>query len=212
MPSNPFGAAYCALLDELTPALDSRTVRGWLHTRMTDDEVAAVIAAGIRPATLAAVRDRLDRRIAAGDLRQAEADTLFAVSPLQGDRTDARAGRFWLTSDPQEVDDGGVEPLLRQWGGESINFAHLEGLTADLLGRIGRGRVIEVAVPLAVTPDAFSAAKAVVATYAHERGAPANVSGFDFYLSKPLAAAAVLRVHAEGEDNYEQLGRTYPAN
>ncbi|MES2176114.1 MAG: hypothetical protein V4523_19540 [Pseudomonadota bacterium] len=52
----------------------------------------------------------------AGAFTKEVADRLFADSPYQSDQLAARSGKFWMTSHPVDIEDGGVEILLESWG------------------------------------------------------------------------------------------------
>jgi hypothetical protein len=55
-----------------------------------------------------------------------------------------------------------VKPLLENWGGESTYFwLENEGLKA-LVAKIGRPRILEVAIPIAKTRHGYSAGRAVI--------------------------------------------------
>jgi len=116
-----------------------------------------------------------------------------------------------MTSHPHRIDDSGVTSLLAHWGGESAYFNHDEGEILDRLSNLGTPRVLEIAVPLSVTPDAYSAAKAVIALYARSLDCHADWGGFDLYASSHLGPEALLRVHSGGEPDFATLGRGYPA-
>ncbi|MEQ1689495.1 MAG: hypothetical protein ABL874_13065 [Sphingopyxis sp.] len=169
-PSNPFAGAYYRFAEGLVPMMERRTIRAWHHTRMTDREVETARRVGLYPATLATLRGRLDDLVAMGELFGDDATSIFEMSPFQGEGSGSRHGKFWMTSHPHRIDDGGVTSLLAHWGGESAYFSHRQGELLETLSGIGLPRVLEVAVPLALTPDAYSAAKAAIYAYARSLG------------------------------------------
>lgn len=209
-PSNPYAGAYHGFAEGLVPMMERRTIRSWHHSRMTDREVETARQGGLYPATLATLRARLDDLVAMGELTVDDVTSIFEMSPFQGDRLGSRGDKFWMTSHPHRIDDGGVTSLLAHWGGESAYFNHKEGELLEKLSSIGRPRVFEVAVPLALTPDAYSAAKATIHRYALSLGCHAEWGGFDLYASSPLDADALLRIHSQGEPDFALLARGYP--
>jgi hypothetical protein len=86
-----------------------------------------------------------------------------------------------------------------------------ETLTAAL-ERLGRPRIIELAVPVTLADRSFYAARAVIAAFARSRGGIPGKFAFDLRVSSPLPPAAVLDVHTEGEPAFEGMGRGYPAS
>lgn len=210
-PRNQFAADFVRLAENLIPPMSERRIRAFHYARLTDREVARFFDYGIHLSTPASLRDRLVALYQTGALTLEDMCSLEAESPFHA-QMNARQGKFWMGSHPIAVEHSGVERLLRYWGGEVTSF-HLnnEDLLAKL-AKIGRPRVIEVAVPLAATRHAFSAAQAVVATFGRSLGCPGDLKDFDLYAETALPAAAVLRVHSVGEADFEMMGQTYPSN
>jgi hypothetical protein len=147
--------------------------------------------------------------VAEGILSSELADALYAASPFH-QQNDARSGKFWMTSHPLSVDDHGVELLLSHWGGEGVYFWLQDPDLVVLVQSFGRARVIEVAVPLQYTPSAYSAAKAVVATFVRALGCDPDWSSFDLYTTAALGADAVLGIHTDGDPTFAKLSHGYP--
>ena len=78
------------------------------------------------------------------------------------------------------------------------------------IGAIGSARVIEVAVPLSYTRQAFSAGTAAISAWARSQGGIPYMHSFDVYACSPLPPAAVLKVHSEGDATFAALGASYP--
>jgi hypothetical protein len=117
-----------------------------------------------------------------------------------------------MASHPQPINDSSVISLLGCWGGESAYFNHAKGGLLKKLSTIGVPRVLEIAVPLALTRHAYSAAKAVIQLYARSLGCHADWGGFDLYAHSILGPDALLRVHSGGEDDFALLARGYPVD
>ena len=171
-PENEHADTFQALREEIGRAMAGRTIRAWRYTRLTDAEVGALRRGGIhlsRPQTL---RHRFGALVVAGELTPAQANALFDASPFQSEQRESRSGKFWMTLHPIAVDDGGVEPLLAHWGGEVASMWMKDEALLASLARIGRPRILEVAVPLASTVHSYAAGEAVIATFGQALGHP----------------------------------------
>jgi hypothetical protein len=117
-----------------------------------------------------------------------------------------------MTSHPVEIEGGGISLLLGNWGGEAVYFWLKDPQLKELVAHIGRPRILEVAVPLGATRHAYSAAQAVVATFARSIGSTPDFRDFDLYVTRPLEPEAILAVHTEGQAVFAAIGNTYPNN
>lgn len=210
-PENPQASAYYALLDEVSEIMASHTIRAFHYTRLTDDEVTGIYRSGIHLSTPETLRSRLNTLVASGDLPADIANQLYEASPFHSDQMDARSGKFWMASHPIEIDDSGVAPLMKRWGGEGASFWASDANLSSPLTKLGKARIIEIAAPLNATHHSHSASKAVIATFGRARGAIPGKFAFDLYVKAPLPPGAVLAVHTEGEVTFAAMGRTYPA-
>lgn len=209
---NPYAAERQHILERIImPMMKERTIRAWHYTRLTDDEVQLLRSDGIHTSDLAAIRRRLDAQVAAGVISAEVADALYGASPFHHQQ-EARSGKFWMTSHPFPTDHHGVELLLAHWGGEGVYFWLEDRELTEIVKGIGRPRVIEVAVPLHVTTSAYSAAKAVIATFVMAHGCEPDWPAFDLYTTKALGADAVLNVLTENAPDFSGLARGYPAH
>jgi hypothetical protein len=78
------------------------------------------------------------------------------------------------------------------------------------LSKIGRVRILEIAVPLRLTNHAYSAVDGVVSGFAASLGVRYDHSAFDLYAKGPLPHSAILAIHSEGEGNFVNMARQYP--
>lgn len=210
-PINPYGADYVAFTDGLVPLMEARSIRAWHYTRITDAEAVTLLRDGVHLSDLAAVRRRLDAQVAAGAFSGDVADALFDDSPFQSEQLESRSNKFWMVSHPRDIEDSGVELLLESWGGEAVYFWQRDPDLQSQLKRIGRPRVIELAIPLAATNHAYSAGRTVVSAYALALGCPAESGAFDLYTRQALGPEAVLQIHTEGDAAFSGMARAYPA-
>lgn len=210
-PENPHAGEFLALKEHIMRLMEARTIRAWHYTRMTDTEIDALRQTGIYPSSLDTIQSRFAAQVVAGAFSHEVADRLFADSPYQSDQFDARSGKFWMTSHPVEIEDGGVAVFLESWGGEAAYFWQQDAALQDMLKQIGRPRVVEIAMPLLHSRDTYSAAEAVVATYGRTLACQPDKHAFDLYSQQPLGPAHILAVHSDGEPDFRAIARGYPA-
>jgi hypothetical protein len=195
-PHNQFWSPFQAFRDSLIPLMDTRAIRGFHYTRMTDDELEIMRADGISLSTPSYLEIRLNALFSADLLTFDEVQIILDQSPFKT-QLDTRQNMFWLVSSRLPMEDEGVKPLLATWGGEVASM-HLQD--NDLLAKlqsIGRPRMIEVCAPLSATNKTYSAACSVVAAYALQHGWPSEDGVFDFYVTKDLPADALLNVFTQ---------------
>ena len=209
---NPYADAFYRYKERVLLALmQTRTIRAWHYSRMTDSEVARMRQAGVVPSNLATIRARLDLMVAEGVFDQTIADHLYERSPFHDDPYGGRTNKFWMTSHPVPIDDGGVEFLLGLWGGESAAFTHIRGPMREPLSKIGRGRILEIAVPLQVSRHVSSSVDGLLSGFAASIGLRHDHSAFDLYAMEQLPPSAILAIHSEGEGSFVRIGNEYPA-
>jgi hypothetical protein len=117
-PENPHASDFLELQEAIGREMQQRTIRAFHYTHLTDGEVATLMRVGIHLSTPASLQRRLYDIVAAGGLTRDIADQLYAKSPFHSEQVKSRSDKFWMTSHPVVVDDPGVTPLLKHWGGE----------------------------------------------------------------------------------------------
>lgn len=209
-PENRYSVAFYDLQAAIGREMETRTIRVWHYTRLTDAEVGVLRRDGVHLSTPTTLRARFAMLVEAGDLTVETAERLYAGSPFHSDQLKARQGKFWMTSHPTAIDDGDVEQLLAHWGGEVTSmWTHDPGLLVQL-AKIGAPRVIELAVAMAFTRHSHCAGSAVVATFGRALGCIPEKHAFDLYAVGPLPPGVVEAVHTKGEPAFAALGRGYP--
>jgi hypothetical protein len=209
---NRFAGDYRATVESLGVIMSTKTLRAFHYSRMTDEEVEAVLAEGIVPTSVEFLKQRVERQVAAGTLTPEQGNRIVTRSPLQSADFGVRSG-FWSTSSPIHPDDSAVSLLVGHWGGESAYWL-LTGTDdedmIDLLKGIGRGRVFEIAVPIKDANGGlagFSVARNVVREYASSLGYELYTAGLDLAIEHSLPASSILRIHSEGEEDYKVIGK-----
>jgi hypothetical protein len=210
-PENPYASGFHDLREAVGREMEQRTIRAFHYTRLTDGEVATLDHDGIRLSTPETLQGRLNDVVASGGLNRADADKIYTESPFHSNQREARSGKFWMTSHPIAVQDGGVVPLMEHWGGEVASMWIRDRALATALASLGKPRIIEVAVPIRATNHSYRAGEAVIATFGRSRGSIPQKLDFDLYTKQPLPPNAVLAVHTEGDAPFVDMGRDYPA-
>lgn len=200
----------------------SKTIKAFHYTRLVDSEVEKILANGFTTPTVETsfkrLSERLNHVVDEGHLTIAEADLIIERSPLN-DRTqrDVRRG-FWMTTGAFHLTDGAVKDLVGLWGGEVGNM-YIGGREPELLSRvqnIGRGRIFEISIPLS-EPNGepvfgcTSADQHIIDVFSREKGFHIGSDGFDLSYRSGIPAAAILAVHSQGDEKYEEFGRGYPS-
>lgn len=207
---NRFGSNYISFQENtLTPILAGVRVRTWHYSRLLDHEVNEM-QQQLVPSSLGFLKQRLDALVARRLLTRQEADIVFKSSPFQA-QGDIRSERFWIVTVPVHCSDPGVVPLLGSWGGESAYFWLKDASLAARLKNLGSPRILEIETSLSDRMNAFAVSRTVLEAWAREQGVAVVPSGCDLSITGCISTAKVVEVHSTGEQNYEAIGKTYPA-
>lgn len=209
-PINSHAQDFLQLKEEIGREMESRTIRAWHYSRLTDAEVAEMQRAGIHLSTPQSLHTRLAALVSAGVLTAERAEALYTTSLFHGDRLDVRSNKFSMCAHPIAVGDSGVRELQAYWGGEVVSWQVSDPDALAQLRAIGKPRVVELAVPLALTRRSYVAGGAVLAAFGRSLGCLPGNRSFDLYVIAPLPADAVLAVHSEGEEGFNAMGKSYP--
>lgn len=191
--------------------MQTRVIRAFHYTRMTDAEIAILRRQGIYLSTPETLRTRLDALVATGSLSLEASAVLYDASTFHSDQLASRSHKFWMISHPLAINDSGVEPLMSHWGGEVASMWMRDPDLLAQLATIGSARILELAVPLSATNQSYPAGKAVVATFGRSRSCIPDKHAFDLYAFQPLPPEAILDIHSEGEPNFIWMAQGYPA-
>jgi hypothetical protein len=208
-PENAHAGSYLRLAEALGREMESRAIRAWHYTRLTDHEVDLLRRDGIQLSTLSRLRARLDAQVETGAITATTAAALFAASPFHQQR-ESRENKFWMTSHPIAIDDGGVEPLMAHWGGEGASMWMKDPALLGQVSTLGAPRILEVLVPVVATNHAYSAGEAVLATFGRGLGCIPEKRAFDLYAKRALPPDALIAVHTEGEPTFAAMGQGHP--
>lgn len=199
--SNPHWDALHALEQEIDALARDRTARGWHYSRLTDDEVAVIRANGLTVSTLAGLARRLNARVAAGDLTEAEAKAVYNASPLH-EQGDSRLDQICFAAKPQRPTSAGVRRLLSLYGGEAASFHLEDSLLLARLETLGRPRIVEAAIPLATVRRSTPLGKAILGAFAARHNVRLDEVMPDLFAKQDLGAGTILAIHTEGEARF----------
>jgi hypothetical protein len=190
---------------ELSNQLRSHSLRDYHCTRLTDQEIMEIKANGMG----LPCPEMLNRRIAAlvrsGDLSSAEAVRLSAKN--QADE-EYRRNRIWFCFyEPKFAGQGGIEDLLRHWGGEALYNSHdSDEEMGPVLRRIGTPCVVEADAPITSLSSVNDLSLDVARIYAKRKGA--NTGGkprFEACVLEPLSAPTVNRIVRFHDSDFASL-------
>jgi hypothetical protein len=102
--SNSYSQSYHRLLEQVDRDMETRTIRAWHYTRLTDAEFEAMQTTGIKLSSLEAIRQRFNMQVAAKEISADTADALYAASPFHHPRADRAALRQILDDVPSGGD------------------------------------------------------------------------------------------------------------
>lgn len=137
---------YDRLHEFLTPELGHYALRGWHCTRLLDVEVLEILKGGLQVLSEDLLLQRIDAAHAAGELTDEVAARLRAGHHA-GQRN--RRGQLWFGFSSNLPDESAISPLLRNWGGEAMYWAHANDVEiAPVLQNLGRPTVIDAWVPI----------------------------------------------------------------
>jgi hypothetical protein len=150
-PTRCDGKDYDRAIRGLTERLEPYAIRGWHCTRLTDDEIAAILAEGLQLPDAAMLHRRIEALVAAGALPRGTADALAARN--QADEA-SRAGMVWFCFFPPRVaGESGIACFFRHWGGEALYNSHEDDpVTGPAIRVIGTPCLVEADVPIASLP------------------------------------------------------------
>lgn len=140
--------AYDEAVYALSDALVPYAIRGWHCTRLTNEEIAHIIAEGLQLPDASMLCRRIDALIKADVLEPQIADALKARNQAHESN---RAGMVWFCFfAPRMVGESGIQRFFRHWGGEALYNSHERDPTiSPRLRAIGTPCLVEADVPIA---------------------------------------------------------------
>lgn len=141
-------ATYDRAIYGLIDVLQPYAIVGWHCTRLTDREIAAIVAEGMQLPDTGMLTRRINGVAEEGLLTAGVAERLRSKNQAHEPN---RAGMIWFCFfPPGHAGEGGIGRLLRFWGGEALYNSHdRHPETAAVLRSIGTPSIIEAEVPIA---------------------------------------------------------------
>jgi len=142
---------YDVAVDGLRSTLLPFTLCGYHCTRLTEAEIARILAQGMRPPDQDFLCERIDQLRVAGVIDEDVASRLKEHNQAHEGN---RAGMIWFCFFPPRISgQDGIERFFRSWGGEALYNSHeRDPLTGRILTVIGIPCLVEVDVPIASFP------------------------------------------------------------
>jgi hypothetical protein len=198
--------AYDRVIEALGDLLQPFTLRGWHCTRLTDEEITAILDQGLQLPTAAMLHRRIDAVVTAGALHIPIAAALKA----QHQAADAnRAGKLWFCFFPPRIaGERGIERFFRHWGGEALYNSHEDDpVTSAAIRVIGTPSLVEADVPIsALFWHALNLAFIVVRRFLISRGFHTTEPiDYEDRIIRPLPADRVRRVIRFPEPDFMAL-------
>ena len=205
---NRYFSQFEALQLRVAETLSLRQIRVWHYTRLLDFEIEALTKV-IELSTEEKMQVRLSKLKYRGHLTDKEFEMLLEGSALKTQKT-SRENRFFCVPSPISVTERLVEPFLNNWGGEVVYFHQRDEALQRKLGTLGFPRVIEIAAKVSDPISRYSLARCVLNTYALDLGFPLYPANIDLCIKDNPPPASVLAVHTHGEQDFQELGISYP--
>jgi hypothetical protein len=140
--------AYDRAISSVCDALSPFAITGWHCTRLTDEEISAILADGMKLPGVDTLHRRIEALVSAGKVSP-QIETALKASNQAADSN--RAGMLWFCFFPPGIaGEGGIGRLFRHWGGEALYNSHEDDeVTSPVLRGIGAPAIIEADVPIA---------------------------------------------------------------
>jgi hypothetical protein len=203
---NPLQATWDSVLAHVGRLLEDCRIIACHCTRLTADEVTEIRERGLHPLSAELCREKVLKRVNAGELTQDQADALLdcATRRLRDDDDSHRTGRIWATLGRTGLmDEDGFGTALSFWGGEIM----LEGMPypASCYG-IGEGCIIEFHLP-AVGATLFPIQEAFVDQYLFARGIGTKDGAYDVRWSQTIPPTDIVHILTSEHADFERLTR-----
>jgi hypothetical protein len=189
------GRDHDQAVNQFLRLLVPHTLESGFHcTRLTQKEIESIRGGGMQLQNSKTLRARIADLKSVGLIDNGVA-TIF--SDLNSADDDNRAAMIWFCFfSPHRAGEGGIERLLRYWGGEALHRWHEDGTeTSSLLKRIGTPSVVVADVPIRLLEKGSSLVETLVRLYFENRGLrTAQSIRYETFTRFPLPAEAIRRV------------------
>ncbi len=202
---NPSPPVFDAALRGLGDVVQLYEILGWHCTRLTDSEAGEILCKGMKLPNAVMLAHRVDILLNIGCITPNIAWRL--KSENQAD-VEYRAGMVWFCFfPPQNAGESGIERFFRHWGGEALYVCHEDDpVTSSAISTIGKPRLVEADVPIALLHSPVSLALSIYRRYLISRGTSVSPpSDYEDRIVHPLPAENVRRIVTFPEPDFCSL-------
>ncbi len=203
---NPHSSARRIVVAQVNEMTRDSALVGYHCTRLHEDEIADVIARGLRPQSTEFATEQIRRRQRAGDLSEDLAERLLAgnLAKLQKQRN----GQIWFVfSESLLRSESGLFALLSPWGGEALSqplYNDPEALR--ILRSLGTPCIVKAAVRLSSVNLFASFGQRVVTSFLARRDVPTQIgSEVEGYAKEAVPGESILEIIRLGHPRFETL-------
>jgi hypothetical protein len=207
-PRNPYEAARDAALLETNALLKGLKLVGYHCTRLHHDEIESICRDGLRPLSAELARDRVRRRVGAGDFSVEVAERVLAKGRTEERDGERRVGMLWFLFTAGSLrEEGGLELFFRLWGGEALYFPHHEDpQIGPILRRLGTACIVRAAVPVEAIQTGCSVGERIVRCSLHRRGVRmGECPGWEGWIAESVPGEGIQRVIRRSDADFERL-------
>lgn len=143
---------YDEIIRQLYAVLRNHEILAWHSTRLTETEIARILAEGMELPTTETLIRRIDAAMTQGAFPQA-----IAAQFKRRHQADSptRQNRIWFLFTRPHHDDG-IQDFLRFWGGEALYAAiDRDPQLGPVLRSVGMPAVVEAAIPMRFFEDSL---------------------------------------------------------
>lgn len=202
--SNDFDHDYKDACAQLTRILAEHLIVGVHYTRLALDEIDAIKSKGIRISSVDFARERIHRRVEAGDLTASQGHELLTAQVYDKPLNGRRLGMYWICVGGGTPHEGAIYRLLHHWGGEAIYVDHERKPLGRLLRQIGEPCVVEVAVKPQHLQCYGAIGERFVASWIKRKRRQED-NGFEGHVTCDLEPNHVLRVITRHDPDFDRL-------
>jgi hypothetical protein len=178
----------------LSQSLKAYSIIRWHCTRLTDGEIANILATGIQLPNSNTLDNRINCVVEAGKLAPATAALLKSKNQALDSN---RAGKLWFCFyPPSYAGERGIGRFFRHWGGEALYNSHEDDpVTSQALRIIGTPCVLVTSVPIVLLGSPFGLVQDVGRRYLRHCGYNVLPSGRqEAYVVHDLPASKIVNI------------------
>jgi hypothetical protein len=202
---NRHASARQSIIEEVEALAGPLDISSFHCTRLCADEIENIRRDGMLPSSPQFLTERINARMAAGDLSEAIAERLRAKNMATDEN---RRGMIWFVSGASILreDESGLYRLFRYWGGEALyGLYERDEEVASILQQLGQPCIVAASLPIA-NYQPFFLGRALYAAFMKSRGIRADRStGAEGNIKMPVLAERILSIVTFADPEFEKL-------